>query len=64
MLARKAQCARLWGNMTSIKQVARMGGRARWKDKTPEERSEAMKKVRRGLSTTAPQNTVDKQARL
>ena len=41
-----------------------MGGRARWKDKTPEERSEAMKKVRRGLSTTAPQNTVDKQARL
>ena len=64
MLARKAQCARLSVNMTSIKQVARMGGRARWKDKTPEERSEAMKKVRRGLSPIESERVVDKQARL
>ena len=41
-----------------------MGGRARWKDKTPEERSEAMKKVRRGLSPIESERVVDKQARL
>lgn len=49
--------------MTTIKQVARKGGKARWANVDKEARSEAMKRVRRGLSTVAPQDTLDKQAR-
>lgn len=63
MVAEITQRATMSIIMTTIKQVARKGGKARWANVDKEARSEAMKRVRRGLSTVAPQDTLDKQAR-
>lgn len=52
----------MWVNMVTLKQFARMGGKARWNKISPEARSKAMKKVRAGgrkLSTDTTQRPLD-----
>lgn len=55
IIANKHACDKLWIMTLTITEFARMGGKARWKGKTKEERSAYMKKLaskpRKTLST-------------
>jgi hypothetical protein len=52
----------MWVNMVTLKQFARMGGKARWNGISLEARSKAMKRVRKGakkFSTVTTQKVLD-----